>query len=199
MRSHISSRARTLPPAQLGRSHSFTSDIYHSHIPLFFLISPKLDVKIGINKKLTPSFLLSRFNFTFPILPNLVIPLQVDTWSAFNAAGQLSQYDVTFKWWQWTVDYLLGTAAAAHSMTIPQVTAYATQKLAASICDTAMRNCNSKIVGLEKKDLYSSRDECIGFLTKEVRFGEAYELGELFSFCLLQERRSSSNIILIII
>lgn len=116
------------------------------------------------------------FNFTFPILPTLTLPIQIDTWNAFTPTGQISQYDATFKWWQWTVDYLLSTAASASNMTLPQITAYATQKLAASICETAMTYCNSSVVP-DRGELYASKAECETFLTTEVRFGEAYELG----------------------
>ena len=131
----------------------------------------------GLSLMMLMSDSLSSFNFSFSVLPNLTIPVQMDHWSAFNAAGQLSQYDVTFKWWQWTVDYLLGTAAHALNMTSSETTAYVTQKLVGSICDTSMTYCNSTVKGLSKEDMYQSADECKGFLTKQVRFGEAYELG----------------------
>lgn len=136
------------------------------------------------------------FNFTFPILPALTLPIQIETWNTFNAAGQITQYDATFKWWQWTVDYLLQTAASANNMTLPQITAYATQKLAGSICATAMTYCNTT-AGVPAEDLYTSEGECETFLTTEVRFGEAYELGmsalslfspKTFFLCLLTGR-----------
>lgn len=62
-------------------------------------------------------------------------------------------------------------------MTLPQVVQYATQKLAGSICDTAITHCNASI-GVDAKDLYASKEECMAFLGKEIRFGEAYELGK---------------------
>lgn len=117
-----------------------------------------------------------RFNFTFPILHDLTLPIEIETWNAFNSRGQISQYDATFKWWQWTVDYLLSTAAAANHMTLPQITSFATQKIASSVCETAMTYCNDSVVS-DTANLYSSQKECEGFLTAKVRFGEAYELG----------------------
>ena len=49
---------------------------------------------------------------------------------------------------------------------------YATQKLAESICTTAQTYCNGTNVQ------YNSTADCMTFLTSEIRFGEAYELGE---------------------
>ena len=57
-------------------------------------------------------------------------------------------------------------------MTLPQIQAYATQKLATSICGVAQTYCNGTNVQ------YNSTSQCYDFLTKQVRFGEAYELGE---------------------
>ena len=71
-------------------------------------------------------------------------------------------------------------------MTLPQITTYATQKLAASVCNTAVTYCNDTVVS-QPKDLYSSREECMDFLTGEVRFGEAYELGKYPGGVLIED------------
>jgi len=113
------------------------------------------------------------FTFNFPLLKGLPVPLQIETWNAFNDKGEVSQYDATFKWWQWTVDYLLGTAAQASNSTLAQITASATQLLAQSICTTAQTYCNGTA-----NSQYQSMDACKNFLTTQIRFGEAYELGK---------------------
>ena len=61
-------------------------------------------------------------------------------------------------------------------MTIPQITTFAQGKLAESVCDTAITYCNST-VGVAEEDLYANKQQCSDFLTKEIRFGEPYELG----------------------
>ena len=116
----------------------------------------------------------SRFEFVFPALKNLTVPIQIDTWNTFNKKGQITQYDATFKWWDWAVDYLLGTFATANHLTLTQTVDVATNALAESICGTATKFCNGT------NTQYSSMQDCMQFLTKGVRFGKAYELGE---FC----------------
>ena len=91
-------------------------------------------------------------------------------------------YDATFKWWQWTFDYLIQTAATGNNMTLPQIQAFATQKLATSICGVAQTYCNGTNVQ------YNSTSQCYDFLTKQVRFGEAYELGEWQDECTVVTR-----------
>lgn len=113
----------------------------------------------------------SRFNFSFPILNNLIVPIEIETWNVFDSNHQISQYDATFKWWQWTFNYLIQTAAAAQNMNLTQIEAYATDKLATSICSTAQTFCNGT------NTQYNSTASCYNYLTTQIRFGEAYELG----------------------
>ena len=113
--------------------------------------------------------------FNFPVLKGLGVPIQIDTWNVINEKGEVSQYDATFKWWQWTVDYLLQTAAAASNQTLPAIEKYVTQQLANSICNTAQTYCNGT------NAQYTSQNDCMNFLGKETRLGEAYELGTFFS------------------
>lgn len=80
-------------------------------------------------------------------------------------------YDATFKWWQWTVDFMVGAAASAHNMTLPQTIAFATQELANSICTTAETHCS----GVDMQ--YQNMSQCMDFLVNNTRFGEAYEMG----------------------
>ncbi len=109
------------------------------------------------------------FNFTSI---NMIIPVEIDSWNTYNAQGQISQYDATFKWWQWTVDYIIGEAmpmlnASTPARTVEKLTA----GLAKSICTTAQTFCNGT------NQQYNSAGECYDYLTKKVRFGESYELG----------------------
>ena len=115
---------------------------------------------------------LCSFEFVFPALKNLAVPIEIQTWNTFNKYGQITQYDATFKWWEWAVDFLLETFAQANNYTLPQTVQVATQALAGSICGTAQTYCNGTNVQ------YSSSQECLNFLTKEVRFGKSYELGK---------------------
>ncbi|KAL8661090.1 MAG: hypothetical protein Q9202_005904 [Teloschistes flavicans] len=120
---------------------------------------------------------LTRFQFNFTAL-NLVIPVEISTWNTYNSKGQISQYDATFNHWQWAVDYLIQTAGKKFATNSTQATvALLTQALGKSICGTAQTYCNGTNVQ------YQSGDECLNFLTKQVRFGEAYELGRNTLLC----------------
>ena len=80
-------------------------------------------------------------------------------------------YDASFKWWQWTVDYLLTSAGMALNMTETQVMGFAQKNLVESVCETAERYCK----GGNRQ--WESRAECEGYLAGHVRLGAAYELG----------------------
>ena len=91
-------------------------------------------------------------------------------------------YDATFTgWWQWTVDTLLQAAAKELSyvehknVSQADTLSYVQSKLATSICTTAQKYC----VGYGNKQ-YESETQCYNYLTKETRFGAAYELGKSY-------------------
>ncbi len=113
----------------------------------------------------------NRFKFNFTAI-NKIVPVDIDSWNTYNSKGQISQYDATFKWWQWTVNHIIGEAMPILNATTPAI---AIQKLTAglaqSICTTSQTYCK----GFNQQ--YSSASECFDYLTKKVRFGEAYELG----------------------
>ncbi|KAI4176932.1 MAG: hypothetical protein LQ343_000789 [Gyalolechia ehrenbergii] len=118
-----------------------------------------------------------RFQFNFTAL-NLVVPVEIDAWNTFNQLGQISQYDATFKHWQWTVDYLLQAAGKKFGTNTKQATVGVLQEaIAKSICQTSMTNCKGTSAQ------YQSNEACFAYLTKEVRFGEAYELGKNTLLC----------------
>lgn len=88
-------------------------------------------------------------------------------------------YDATFTaWWQWAVDFLLQTAsqklsaAEGKEVSIADTVSYIQSKLATSICSTAQMYC----IGPQLQQ-YQNTTQCYNYLTKQTRFGEAYELG----------------------
>ncbi|KAL8769004.1 MAG: hypothetical protein Q9209_004921 [Squamulea sp. 1 TL-2023] len=121
--------------------------------------------------------MVRRFQFNFTAL-NLVIPVEIDAWNSYNSEGQITQYDATFKFWQWTVEYLIGAAGKQFGTNSTEATArFLTRAIAKSICGTAMKNCNGT------NAQYTSAEECFNFLTKKLRFGQAYELGRNTLLC----------------
>lgn len=121
----------------------------------------------------TDEVVASRFQFNFTAL-NLVLPVDIDAWNTYNSKGEITQYDATFKYWQWVVDYLIGAAGKKFgTKSLEATVGVLTQTIAKSICGTATKSCNGT------NTQYASPAECLNFLTKQVRFGKAYELGML--------------------
>ena len=111
------------------------------------------------------------FQFNFTAI-NKLVPVEIDSWHTYNVQGQISQYDATFKWWQWTVDYVIGEAMPILNASTPTAAVEKlTAGLAQSICTTSQTYCTGS------NQQYSSAGECFDYLTKTVRFGQAYELG----------------------
>jgi len=119
----------------------------------------------------------TRFLFNLTSV-GLVIPVEIDTWIAWNGDGEIQQYDATFKYWSWLMDYVLTTIApalGANSST--QAMQILTPALANSICTTEEQFC------LGDNQQYASKDACVAFLTQNVRFGQAFEMGQDTIMC----------------
>jgi hypothetical protein len=109
----------------------------------------------------------TRFNFTFPSFGNMSLPIAITTWMTFNEAKEITQYDVVFRWFGNVLQLLL-------SVVDPNpVTAQAKGAiiLAQSTCKTHTEFCT----GDNKQ--YDSEEECIRFMTEDIRFGQSFELG----------------------
>ena len=110
-------------------------------------------------------------NFEFASL-GVTLPIEVDTWTVFNANGQLLEYDATFRWFQYLLDTLVvAVMKAGNFASVTQVIEYLTSALSQGICQVHQSYCNGT------NQQYASYSACYDFLTTEVRFGEAYELG----------------------
>jgi hypothetical protein len=57
----------------------------------------------------------TRFMFNFTSL-GLIVPIEVDSWNTWNEAGQVTQYDGSFRYWQWTVDYIIASRYSLNSV-----------------------------------------------------------------------------------
>jgi len=58
------------------------------------------------NEWITSSAVRLQFNFTSL---NLIVPVEIDSWNTWNAAGEMTQFDVNFKYWEWMFDYVIGS------------------------------------------------------------------------------------------
>ncbi|KAF2653470.1 hypothetical protein K491DRAFT_680450 [Lophiostoma macrostomum CBS 122681] len=111
----------------------------------------------------------TRINFTFPSFGNVTYPVRIDTWITWNAAKQITQYDVVFRWF----GFLLKTLLTSGDPTVSDADKLAklVDVTAKSICGTHQTYCNGT------NTQYASSDQCYEFLTKEIRVGESFELG----------------------
>jgi len=57
----------------------------------------------------------TRFMFNFTSL-GLIVPIEIDSWNTWNEAGQVTQYDGSFRYWQWTVDYIIASRYSLNSV-----------------------------------------------------------------------------------
>ena len=102
----------------------------------------------------------------------LIMPFEIDAWLTFDHNRQITQYDASFRYLQWAFDSIAQIGMMEANVTNPVIwQGIIAQKLAASICSIAQSSCNGT------NEQYSSNEECKEFLTKQVRFGQTYEMG----------------------
>ncbi|KAF2119582.1 hypothetical protein BDV96DRAFT_596288 [Lophiotrema nucula] len=112
--------------------------------------------------------------FIFPTFKNASFPVVIDTWLTWNDAEQITQYDVTFRWFGYLLQTLvLGLDPTNSTNAVAQVT----ETLATSICSTHDTYCTGS------NQQYASNAECLNFLTTKIRLGQSFELGMDTLFC----------------
>lgn len=85
----------------------------------------------------------------------------------YNEAREISQYDVVFRWFGNFLQLLFSKLD-----TDPVVAqAKATAALSQSVCEAHAQYCTGDNVQ------YESDEECVRFMTEDIRFGQAFELG----------------------
>lgn len=109
----------------------------------------------------------TRINFIFPSFGNISMPITVDTWMTWNSAKEITQYDVTFRWF----GYLLKNLLLSVDPDPVKAQAKGKDLIAKSICASHSKYCNGT------NAQYNSTDECYKFMTEEIRVGESFELG----------------------
>lgn len=118
----------------------------------------------------------SIINFSFTSL-GVVMPIELDTWTVFNAQGQIEQYDTTFRRFSELYDTLFKIVMKKLKTESPEeARGWLQTQLATSICNTHERSCQSY-------KQYANHDECIDFLIDKIRFGQSYELGRNTLLC----------------
>lgn len=103
----------------------------------------------------------------------------IDTWVLWDHQGKIAQYDATFRWFSWLLDVLFERAGSElfHCTDPEEVQRLLGGVISETICETHEEFC------LDQDQQYKDYEECVGFLTEEVRFGKAYELGRDTLLC----------------
>jgi hypothetical protein len=115
------------------------------------------------------------FNFTSI---GISMPIEIDTWTVYNAYGQVEMYDFTFRYFSWLYDTFFEIIQnQINALTHEQTIFWITDRLATSICSTHQMYCNGA------NQQYASYDACDQFLRSQIRFGKAYEMGRNTLLC----------------
>ncbi|BAE57592.1 unnamed protein product [Aspergillus oryzae] len=166
---------RTFPGRELNNEYIFGLFSQPESLSLTGVAINYTITQFVANQNMASATTVITFNSTsFGVL----LPLTVDSWMAFNEDGKVTQYDATFRWFDWFVKTLFEAAAVKFNTTDPIVVkSTLTELLAKAICETSDKYCT----GDNKQ--YDSQEQCMQVLTKEKRFGDPYELGRDTLLC----------------
>ncbi|KAF7594352.1 hypothetical protein BBP40_009587 [Aspergillus hancockii] len=166
---------RIFPGRELNSEYIFglfsqPNSISLSGIPISYNITQFI-----ANQNIASATTVITFNAsTFDVL----LPLTIDSWIAFNEEGKIIQYDATFRWFDWFVQTLFEAAGKKLNTTDEaKIQSTLTTLLAEPICETSDKYCTGDNLQ------YESKAKCMDFLTKETRFGKPYELGRDTLLC----------------
>lgn len=109
----------------------------------------------------------TRVPFNFQQFGNKTLPVVIDTWIAWNDAGEIIQYDATFKWFAHLVQELIFSLDPNHSVAMSRAIGAITN----SICTSHASHC----IGANRQ--YDDEADCVNFLTKQIRVGQPFEMG----------------------
>ncbi|OGM50052.1 hypothetical protein ABOM_001327 [Aspergillus bombycis] len=166
---------RTFPGRELNNEYIFGLFSQPESISLTGVAINYTITQFVANQNMASATTVITFNSTsFGVL----LPLTVDSWMAFNEDGKVTQYDATFRWFDWFVKTLFDAAAVKFNTTDPVVVKKnLTELLAEAICETSDKYCK------DKNKQYDNHQHCKDVLTKEKRFGDPYELGRDTLLC----------------
>ena len=82
-----------------AQSAEHPNDISLIGVPISYEI-----VHFAANQYITSAAVRLQFNFTSL---GLMVPVEIDSWNTYNDKGEITQFDVTFRYWQWLVDYIV--------------------------------------------------------------------------------------------
>lgn len=166
---------RTFDGDELNREYIFGLFADPGHVSLVGVPINYSITQFTANDNIASATTIVTFNATtFGVL----VPVTIDTWIEFNTDGKITQYDATFRWFEYLLDFLLeGTAAKINATSPDQAVKYISDILVKTICATHEENCTGD------NQQYDNSSACYDYLTETVRFGKSYELGRDTLLC----------------
>jgi hypothetical protein len=166
---------RTFDGDELNREYIFGLFADPDHVSIVGIPIAYNITQFAANDNIASATTVVTFNATtFGIL----IPVTIDTWIEIGSDGKITQYDATFRWFEYLLDFLVEGVATKINATSPdQAVAYVSDLLAKTICTTHEQYCT----GSDRQ--YTDSEACYNFLTASIRFGKSYELGRNTLLC----------------
>ena len=158
----------------------FTSNILHPDIQGLFGVplSYKIE-KFAANENIVAADI--KINLNVSVI-GITAPLQMATFITFDAAGAISEYDMTFRYLERNFQYLFQVAGQRSNLTAVSTGNYVTALIAESVCGVASKYCT----GAHQQ--YDSTAACVKFLSEEVGFGGADVLGSDNLICRMMHQ-----------
>ena len=126
-------------------------------------------VHFAANDYITSASTIVTFNST---LLKMEVPVTIDAFITWDCDGKISQYDATFKWFDFLIEYFMGQVQEKVGLsTQAEAVAALSSTLTKSICQVHDKYCTGE------NRQYEDDAECAKFLLEDIRFGEGYELG----------------------
>ena len=99
------------------------------------------------------------------------LPVEIDAWFVYDSVGLIVEYDITFRWLEWTIDYIQQRFAQNTGQSHEKAKKDLETGIITQICKTASEYCIGPL------QQYDSFGQCTTYLQTKVRFGKAYEFG----------------------
>ncbi|PWY75058.1 hypothetical protein BO70DRAFT_388832 [Aspergillus heteromorphus CBS 117.55] len=109
---------------------------------------------------------------------DLVAPGVITAWFQFSSTGRIAQYDAVFRWLDFLFVPIMQAAGRKFNVSDHAlIQSRVADLLARTICETHERYC----LGANRQ--YPSMEACYVFLTRDIRFGQPYEMGRNTLLC----------------
>ncbi|KAJ6088375.1 hypothetical protein N7486_009636 [Penicillium sp. IBT 16267x] len=166
---------RTFDGVELNREYIFGLFANATAVSLLGVPIDYSITQFAANDNIASATTIVTFNAT---MFGVTIPVTIDTWIEFNKDGKIAQYDATFRWFDYLLNFLLDLTATKYNTTSAGAVTIVTDILARDICKTHDAYCTG-----DNQQYPVDGISCYDYLTQKIRFGKSYELGRNTLLC----------------